>query len=549
MRPLIPIVLLLALSPSLAANDSVYRRLQSGSATGPASIHQKGIFGEGQTIAVLDTGLDYDNCYFAEPDGSAPPVNTVLPDGSLEHANVDHSRRKVIAYNFLYSCAGTAGAPGCDDPQDPLAWDNQGHGTHAAAVAAGDRGERLAHDPADSIAPGAKLVIQDAGYVGGDNCSQRPGLGCPLRDLRPLLAQAYSQGARIHSNSWGDRQGMPLPFTPPTGNYSEAAAEIDAFVFENPDMLVVFNTGNAGQLGPGSVSAPGVAKNTIQVGGLADFESEEAVAAFSGRGPARDGRIKPDLVAPAVITAGDSDFDVTTGACDVSRQTGTSWSAPAIAGAAALVRQYFHAGFYPGGEPESRRSMNPSAALVKAVLIASASPVRWDSAGGRLTGAGAVPSPVQGFGVPALDDALHFRGDDRKLIVLDVASEGGLGQSDRRGIGLRVNSGTPLKVVLVWTDPPAAPRSANDATPVLTNDLDLVVTPPGGETRLGNDVAGAGNPDRLNNVEIVSAENPESGTWLVTVDANRIASGPRQSFALVITGDVTALTRTRPARR
>ena len=549
MRLFPPVLVAFLLSFPLAANDSVYRRLQSGSSTGPASIHARGIFGQGQTIAVLDTGLDYDNCYFAESDGSPPPTNTVLADGTLEASNVDPSRRKVIAYNFLYSCTENGGAAGCDDPADPRAWDNQGHGTHAAAVAAGDKGARLVHDPADSIAPGAKLVIQDAGYIGGDNCSQRPGLGCPLRDLRPVLAQAYAQGARIHTNSWGDRQGIPPPFTPPTANYSQAAAEIDAFVFENPDMLVVFNSGNAGQLGSRSASAPGVAKNAIQVGGVVLFEGEEAVAAFSGRGPTEDGRIKPDLVAPAIVTAGDSDFDVTTGACDVSRQTGTSWSAPAVAGAAALVREYFEAGFYPAGIEDPRRATNPSAALVKAMLIASASPVRWDSAGGRLVETESVPSSAQGFGVPVLDDALFFQGEEGRLIVRDVRSVSGLQEGDRSLIRINVSPGIPLKVVLVWTDPPSSARGGNDETAVLTNDLDLVVTRPGSVSLLGNDFGVTGRADRLNNVELVSVESPEAGMWTIAVDAGKIAAGPKQGFSLVITGGVTEVSRTRPARR
>src|SRR5437016_2637647 len=264
MRKLFAIMLI---AGAASANEISVRSLQSGDQFGGTPIHDHGIHGENQVIAVLDTGLDINSCYFVEPDGSAPPVNTGTPSGGLQWQNVNPSRRKVIAYDFLYSCDQFPGAFGCDDPSNQDAYDNQDHGTHAAAAAAGDRLPAIVHDYADSIAPGAKLVIQDAGYIGGDNCSQRPGIGCPV-NLTPILDQAYKQGARIHSNSWGDRQGVAPPANPPTANYSLAARDVDAFVYSHPDMLVVFNTGNSSSSLPApasSLSAPGCAKNTLQV--------------------------------------------------------------------------------------------------------------------------------------------------------------------------------------------------------------------------------------------------------------------------------------------
>src|SRR5204863_9881857 len=100
----------------------------------------------------------YDSGYFAEADGSRPPVNTRI-DGN----NVDLSRRKIVAVDFLWSCDEHP-VSGCDDPNDPAAWDNQGHGTHAAAAIAADRGTLIAHDSYDALATSAKLIIQDAGY-------------------------------------------------------------------------------------------------------------------------------------------------------------------------------------------------------------------------------------------------------------------------------------------------------------------------------------------------------------------------------------------------
>jgi hypothetical protein len=84
----------------------------------------------------------------------------------------------------------------------------------------------------------------------------------------------------------------------------------------------------------------------------------------------------------------------------------------------------------------------------------------------------------------------------------------------------------------VWTDPPG---------PSLVNDLDLRVDGPGGTTFLGN-----GQPDHVNNVEVVSIPQPLSGTYTISIF---YAGFGRQGYALVMTGDISdAATRSRAAR-
>jgi hypothetical protein len=534
--------MILATAIAANADDSSVRAIQSGWFTNNTPLFDHGIYGQRQVIAILDTGLDWDSCYFAESDGSPPPVNTGSPQNGLNSSNVDTSRRKVIAYDFLYSCDQFPGARGCDEPSNVHDYDNALHGTIAAAVAAGDQG--LPFDPAEGIAPRAKLIVQDGGYIGGDNCSQRPGFGCPV-NMTPILEQAYKQGARIHSNSWGDRQSTPPSLPAPTGNYSAAARDVDAFVYAHPDMLLVFDTGNANPNTPppaSSVPAPGCAKNGIQVGGTRYINLhafDDVVTPFSYIGPTRDGRIKPDLVASSYVLTGNSDGDVSSKACPQTTQSGTSWSAPTVAGAAALVRQYYTDGFYPTGVATQSNAFVPSAALLKATLIASARSVPNDWIYGQgLSPAQPAPNFEQGFGFPVLDDALYFPGDHSRTRIADVPLAQGLAQNDTATLRLNVRAGTPLKVALVWTDPAGIPRGVSDSTPEIVNDLDLRVTDAFGTTHLGNDSLHPGQPDRLNNVEMVSIDTPPAGLFTISVTASHLGSGPRQSYALVVTGDL-----------
>jgi hypothetical protein len=181
---------------------------------------------------------------------------------------------------------------------------------------------------------------------------------------------------------------------------------------------------------------------------------------------------------------------------------------------------------------------------MKATIIAAARPLAGRANGGFVDRLPAPPSYEQGFGFPVLDDALYFSGDKVGMRVVDSST--GLAAGESATLQVKVRAGSQLRAVLVWTDPPGVVRGVADTTPQLVNDLDLRV----GST-WGNDPLHPGQPDRLNNVEGVTLDAAPAGQYTVTVTANRLASGPRQSYALVVTGDFEneAPARHRAAKR
>ena len=491
-------------------NDVSAPIVQSGSYDGGRPFFDNGIYGSNQVIAVCDTGIDADSCYYREVDGSLPPTNR------LGNSNVNPARRKVIAVDFLYAA---------DDPATPTHWDSYGHGTRVAGHAAGSRLDLpISTSVNNGMAPGAQLVVQDGGYAVND-CADLPGLGCPVTGFLAVLEQAYAHGARIHNNSWGDRENYF-----PHNTYTQPCRDVDMMTWSNRDFLVVCAGGN--DSADDTVNSPSVAKNALSVAATQPGDAQESIASFSSRGWASDGRIKPDLAAPGQdVISSTSNGSVTSPNCTTGSGSGTSYSAPMVAGLAALVRDYFAQGFYPTGTRVSSNALpSISAALVKAVLINSAAPM--------LNAVAAPPSRDQGWGRVDLSQALPLGGGARSLRVVDALPQfvGAAGEDYRFYLDVTSTS-TPLRITLVWTDYPATAG----ATKHLVNDLDLRVRVPG-ISLLGNVLSAGwsttnGLPDRENNVEQILWHTPQTGILEVVVATHLVAAGT-QDFAVVCSGPV-----------
>lgn len=501
---------------------------------------ERHFFGTGQVVAIADSGLDTGDPATISPDFAGRILST--------YAQVDGET-----------------------------WDdNFGHGTHVAGSLAGAGVQSGAAVESQSyagsfagVAPEANLVIQAFEVTDGGEIM---GLD---DDFYTLFAQAYADGARLHSNSWGDQTGSDEASA--YGGYPFGAQRTDAFVWEHPDMTIFAAAGNSGRDGmpgalglceggdgvidPDSLLSPATAKNVVSVGATESERSDtgaggipwllfigscfwtnpiagdlvadnaDGMAAFSSRGPTDDGRIKPDIVAPGTnILSNRSHVEGANelwGVHEVNEHYvysgGTSMATPLVAGVGTLIREWL----------QTQGAVNPGAALVKAVLLNTAQAIAPGQYGEGSTQEipYQLPNSVAGWGRADLgflgeDDPFTIWVDDH---TAGLETGGLIVYEDGGERPLTVITDThPLRITLVWTDPPAS----LSATRQLVNDLDLVVTGPDGTIYYGNEAAGG---DRVNNVEGIVISQPAVGNYRIEIQAYNVPI-ETQPFALVVSG-------------
>lgn len=531
--------------------------------------------GKGEIIAVADTGLD-------------------TGDESTLHPDFRERIRLIKSYPMRDSLKEKANNPDDNDGPADL---YSGHGTHVAgsAVGNGTQAKALNRPLIQGTAPEACLIFQavdqtvkwsqeaydDYQKIYHTPPPERSFFGIP-NELGILFEEAYANGARIHSNSWG---GGGI------GHYNRRCEDVDEFVWNHRDFLIVFAAGNKGRnsfshqkyIDQPSVDPPGTAKNCLTVGASEnerkefkntygqhwekDFpfqpfyehimaDSIDHIAAISSRGPCSlkpkktddvlQIRRKPDVVAPGtfILSTRSSQVSATSlgfpwvqypdAQTHYIYNSGTSMSAPLVAGCAALVRQYLR---------EKRDIPNPSAALLKASLIHSAvylndpnphpSSSKW-------------ADNEQGWGRVNLKNIIDPDGPTQ---VFFIDEPNGLANGEERVYEFEVNKwdeGTDkppvLRVTLVYTDFPGEN---------LENNLNLFLFSPEKRYYLGNyfedtDETDSINnsedermpePDSMNNVEGIIVRNPVAGVWSLKVVASQIKHD-RQDFALVVSGDI-----------
>ncbi len=468
-----------------------------------------GLTGKGQIVAVADTGLDTGDPNTLHPD---------FMDGQ--------GASRVLAIKDLMGNKGQ---------------DMSGHGTHVAGSIIGN-GKASGSDPAQhsypessyvGLAPEASLVFQATEDEHGN-------INIPDDLYEVLFCPAWNKGARVHSNSWGSGSGI---------FYDEECHQVDEFVWDHHEFLILFALGNTGMDHNGdgltdgySTNMPATAKNCLAIGATesnrppfsdpppgfdgtyGEKRSENfpappvrddhlsdnplGMAAFSSRGPSLDGRYQPDLVAPGtniLSTLSSLANEPGWGPYDASYcwMGGTSMATPLAAGSALLLRQYLVA---------YRGYTEPSAALLKAALFNGAkniAPGQYGSGDKQEIPDGPGPNNVSGWGQLNLGNTV-FPESPKTTLYFDEGANPFLKTHTNQTITFDVvNASVPLQINLVWSDAPSSLGSLGG----LVNDLDLSLQGPQG-TRY---------PDHANNVTLRPILKGDFPYWDAFIQEESIA--------------------------
>lgn len=293
--------------------------------------------------------------------------------------------------------------------------------------------------------------------------------------------------------------------------YTYITNEVDRQMNANSSLLHVFSAGNSngqscgygagGQWG----NITGGHKQGKNVITTANVFANGNIVSSSSRGPAEDGRIKPDIAAHGQNQVSTDEHNT------YQSFGGTSAAAPGIAGVSAQLYEAYS---------NLNNGDHPPAALIKAALLNTAND------------AGNVgPDFKYGWGIVNGLQAAKLIEDGRYL--LDSISQG---QTQTHTITIPAGV-TQVRFMLYWSDKEATAG----AKPALVNDLDLTVTDPANTTLLPWVLDTTPNPvnldtpatngiDRLNNMEQVLINNPAAGSYTVNINGFNIPFGPQEYF-------------------
>jgi hypothetical protein len=354
---------------------------------------------------------------------------------------------------------------------------------------------RYIYNPQASASIASHATIMATMIAGAGNSGEK-GLGaashatlCPADFNYSLLPEDSNYIRAYHVSIQNHSYGTGIE-----NYYGTEAMAFDEQVYESDTLLHVFSSGNIGTDGDSAGLYQGLngyanlsgnfkqAKNILVIGATDDSLH---VPALSSKGPAYDGRVKPELVAYGI--------------------DGTSGAAALTSGITALLQDAY----------KQQYNTAPSAALVKALLINSATTVNNRPL-----------SYSSGYGSIHAFYALH-----------DLQHKQFMQGNSNGDFTIQVPEGMQsLKVTLCWNDPPANANAAN----ALINDLDLTVTDAQGNTYLpwvlsaipvADSLAAAPHRarDSLNNTEQVSISTPPEGTLHIHVAAKHLNT-PSQAF-------------------
>jgi subtilisin family serine protease len=432
----------------------------------------------------------------------------------------------------------------------------EGHGTHVAGIVGG-RGAFIGAQGVGTRARDAEGLLYGIGVAPAVGLIDQPAIQVThttLGDFPPTGGfEAYTRdavrlGAIGWNASWTDGGGTGVGYNANAANLDALTRDADTATPGLQPFTFVFSAGNSGSSGTTSrITSPKEAKNIIAVASSRGHRAGDVdtISSFSSRGPARDGRIVPTVAAPgetimsaraatgvlctAPLSGNVDDSPPPDGFTLYTGCSGTSMASPQVAGSVALIHDWWR---------ERNTGDDPSPAMDKALLVNTATDLKTPD----------IPNRNEGWGrvnLRALFDPAASRiYADESVVLTDPGQAHSLNVTP-------ADPTQPLRVTLVWTDPPGVPAE-DPKTPALVNDLDLTVVTGAGLTYRGNTFKAGqslpdGPPDRRNNVENVYLAGP-SGTYAISVTAaNLPADGAPglddqtdQSFALVISNATLA---------
>ena len=318
------------------------------------------------------------------------------------------------------------------------------------------------------------------------------------------VANLQNYGLVISSTSYSQGTG---------GVYDASSAFGDEQIFSNQNMMHLMSAGNSGTFDHGYGAGAGwgnisggykAGKNVICVGNL---NANDVLVNSSSRGPAEDGRIKPDLCAQGDGTSTtDKNNTYQIGG-------GTSAATPATAGVFAQLYQAYK---------ENNGGIEPETGLLKASLMNTTSDL-------------GNPGPDFKHGWGQINSLKAVRIIEDVRYIRDTISQG---NNNSHSIVIPANV-SEVKIMTYWTDVEGNPS----ASVSLVNDIDMQVIEPSSTvhnpwvldhtpnaTNLNtNAVTGI---DHLNNVEQVTIQNPTAGTYTVNLSGFAIPLGPQAYYVV-----------------
>jgi hypothetical protein len=325
---------------------------------------------------------------------------------------------------------------------------------------------------------------------------------------------SFLDSSTLNRISNGDVQITNSSFGDGCNNgYTSIARTVDQQTNTYPELLHVFSAGNSGTqncgygAGTGWGTITGGHKQGKNVIATANVFFNGQLVNSSSRGPATDGRIKPDITAhgQGQISTDENNSYLSFG--------GTSGASPGIAGIAAQLYEAY-ADLNNGTLPES--------ALIKATMLNTA-----NDYGNK--------GPDFSFGWGVINGL-------RAAMLIENGNylDNSISQSENSTHTINVPANAKqVKIMLYWSDV----EGSAGASPALVNDLDLVVTDPQSNTNLPFILNPTPNPalldtpatngmDRLNNMEQVVIENPTPGSYSIDVTGFNVPFGPQKYYVV-----------------